>query len=1605
METPVTGWSIASSRLQGVPASSNSLAFIIKATDNNGCQSATKTLTLNPTCPTISTSSIVLASTTATVGVAYDQAITGASGGTLPHTYSLDTPIPTGWSIVSGNLQGTPTSTSSLTFKIKATDNNGCSSTTTKTITLNPACPTISTSSIVLASTTATVGVAYDQAITGASGGTLPHTYSLDTPIPTGWSIISGNLLGTPTSTSSLTFKIKATDNNGCSSTTTKTLTLNPTCPTISTSSITLGSTTATVGVAYDQAISGVSGGTSPHIYTLESPVPSGWSIASNRLQGTPTSTSSLIFKIKATDNNGCSSTTTKDITLTPTCPIFSINSWSGTIPSATKGSPYTSPEMTVNGTSAGCDFEIVSHSGNGTWNISGNKITGTPADDSENIVVRATLTGSSCTSTNQTFKINANCPSISVNSVTLTPATATIGTSYTGTISGASGGATPYKYELIYPVPAGWSMASNGTTLQGTPTAVSNSFIVRAIDNNGCLSAATKTLTLTTSCPPFTIDSWSSTPAATVGESYTSPEITVDGATTGYTFSMVGGTPSNGTWSINGNKITGTPATSGSVTITVRATLNNTSCTSPSDRTFTIPVNCPTFAVDSWTGTIPTAAIGQTYYSLPLTVGGTSSGYTFAIVGQSGSSSWSIDSYKRITGIPTVGSETVTVQATLGSSTCTSPDKTFTITANCPTISVGSVALTMTSATAAIGTPYTGTISGATGGTSPYKYTLEPIIPDGWSIASDGYTLQGIPTTSPTSFTVRATDANGCPSSSTKSLSLTTGCPTIALATSLSASEATVGVAYSATIGTPTGGQEPYTYSLASPPSGWEVNGTTIQGTFSSRPSGGLYSLTVNVKDKYNCTGTHTYTITVNKGTPVITFTLPTDKKYGDEPFLVNASSSSNGAFTYTGGSSSVATVAPNNGQVTIHGAGSTTITASQAEDNNYFAATTEPKTLVISKTNQTIVDFTFGEEIGYLKDLSIQVSARTRIGDTNKPGLAVSFSSSNPEIASISQDNKNIIIHKAGTVEITASAIGDDNHNAATPVKKTLIINKATPEIQYQKLTNKTYGAAPIPIEAKVLDIDLPLTYESSNTNVAIINGTHIEIKGVGTTTISYKCEGNDNYKNVTITQTLTILPATVIIAVNDSKRQVNKVNPDFSAKYDGWVNDEGVSVLKTKPQFSTTATIDSPIGRYLIEAEGAVADNYTFIYTKGWLTVTDRPTLYATVDPVSRTYGDERPLSFTIKYTGFESGDNESMIDKHPEVTCDVQPNSPAGDYDIELSGGEDDKYDIDCTNGTLTVQRAVLTVQADDQTRFYGEPNPTLTFKYSGFQLGEDESVLEQTPTASTEATTESPAGAYSIIVSGGADDCYRFARVPGTLTIKSRTLTVMYGIAPFEIPINQSGISLADIKMSTKGIISVSISDEGKLIATILSTGETVLSVQSSSTISIPIIVTKATLIAKAEDYKRKQGDRNPDSWKINYEGFKYDDDINSIDELPIATCSAQSGSPDGDYRIVVSGGLAKNYVFDYQLGMLTIIASEQLPTAFTPNGDGINDIFPYTGYKVKIFNRLGVLLFEGDSGWDGRYKGRLVEPGVYFYISTSPQGVVQKGSVEVIRTK
>jgi len=178
-----------------------------------------------------------------------------------------------------------------------------------------------------------------------------------------------------------------------------------------------------------------------------------------------------------------------------------------------------------------------------------------------------------------------------------------------------------------------------------------------------------------------------------------------------------------------------------------------------------------------------------------------------------------------------------------------------------------------------------------------------------------------------------------------------------------------------------------------------------------------------------------------------------------------------------------------------------------------------------------------------------------------------------------------------------------------------------------------------------------------------------------------------------------------------------------------------------------------------------------------------------LTITADDKTRTYGQPNP-PLTASVTGFVYGENSSVIAGSPAFGTAAGPVSsvPGSPYPITVSIGtlSAANYTFRFLNGSLTVNQAALTATADNKSRTSGAANPPLTISYSGFVNGENPSVIDTPPTASTAATSESEAGTYPILLTGGSDDNY-------SITLANGLLTVLPEVGPGTLPVTAGGI--------------------------------------------------------------------------------------------------------------------------------------------------------------------------------------------------------------------
>jgi FG-GAP-like repeat/Secretion system C-terminal sorting domain/IPT/TIG domain len=243
---------------------------------------------------------------------------------------------------------------------------------------------------------------------------------------------------------------------------------------------------------------------------------------------------------------------------------------------------------------------------------------------------------------------------------------------------------------------------------------------------------------------------------------------------------------------------------------------------------------------------------------------------------------------------------------------------------------------------------------------------------------------------------------------------------------------------------------------------------------------------------------------LTVVKADQNIVFGALAAKTFGDASFNLAATVSSSLPISYMSSNTSVATVSGNT--VTIVGAGSTAITASQTGNGNYNPATNVQQVLTVSKANQTI---TFGS----LPNKTVGDAPFILTG-TSSSGLSVTYSGSNPAVATVSGNTVTVI--GFGTTTITASQTGNSNFYPATNVQQDLAV-KENQTITFGTLSDKTFGDAAFVLTASSSS-SLAITYASSNTAVATVSGATVTIVGAGATTITASQAGDANFNPAT-------------------------------------------------------------------------------------------------------------------------------------------------------------------------------------------------------------------------------------------------------------------------------------------------------------------------------------------------------------------------------------------------------------------------------------------------------------------------------------------------------
>ena len=830
----------AAGLLSGTPTQQGTFPIVVTVTDGNSCTGTSATYTLVINCQTISvgnpnTNSWPAGSPLTAANFTFTQ--TGAIGGA---TFTTASTLPTGVTLTTaGVLTGTPMQGGTFPITVTVTDGNACTGTSSG-YSLTIVCPTITVTNP--ANSTGTAGVAFSEQFTQAGGvGTI--TWSVTGALPTGITLNTSNgiLSGTTNVAGTFPITVTATDQNGCAGTgATYNLTIN--CQTISVTNP--GVNTGTVDAAFSQTFT-VTGILGTVTWSETGPLPAGITLDSSTgvLSGTPTVNGVFPITVKATDTNTCFGTSS--YTLTINCQTITVTNpvnANGTVDAAF------SEQFTQSGAHGTATFTTASTLPAGLTLSSTGLLSGTPTVTGVYPIVVTVTDSNGCTGTSATYNLTIFCQTINVTNPVNTSGTVSAPFSETFTQTGAHGTAT---FTTVSTLPPGITLAANGV-LSGTPT-LNGSFpiTVTVTDANGCQGTGA-VYTLVIGCQTITVTNPVNT-NGTVSVPF-SETFTQSGAVGGATFTTASTLPTGLTLAPNG-VLSGTPTQPGTFPIVVTVTDGN-GCTG-TGATYTLFIACQTINVGNPSSNNAPAGTPLPAANFTFTQSGAVGGATFTTASTL-PTGVTLTTAGVLTGTPMQGgSFPITVTVTDGNG-CTGTSSGYTLTINCPVITVTNPANSTGTAGVAFSEQFTqaggvGTITWSVSGALPAGITLNPST----GILSGTTSQVGV-----FPITVTATDQNGCQGTGA-TYTLTINCQTINV-TNPGVNTGTVDAAFSQTF-TVTGILGTVTWSeTGALPAGITLDSST--GVLSGTPTvNGVFPITVKATDTNGCFGTSSYTLTIN--------------------------------------------------------------------------------------------------------------------------------------------------------------------------------------------------------------------------------------------------------------------------------------------------------------------------------------------------------------------------------------------------------------------------------------------------------------------------------------------------------------------------------------------------------------------------------------------------------------------------------------------------------------------------------------------------------------------------------------------------------------------
>jgi len=449
--------------------------------------------------------------------------------------------------------------------------------------------------------------------------------------------------------------------------------------------------------------------------------------------------------------------------------------------------------------------------------------------------------------------------------------------------------------------------------------------------------------------------------------------------------------------------------------------------------------------------------------------------------------------------------------------------------------------------------------------------------------------------------------------------------------------------------------------------------------------------------------------------------------------------------------------------------------------------------------------------------------------------------------------------------------------------------------------------------------------------------------------------------NYTVEYVAGDLEITQGALVVTVNASK-VYGEPDPVLPVSITGLASIDSQVAIEEALGLEISRMPGETAGHYAVAVSGAAAtENYTVQYVAGDFEITKAP-LTVTAASASKVYGDADPTSFTVSLAGLKNNDSEDALRYLLDLSVSREPGESVGHYAITATGvSELANYTVQYVAGDFRIDKAQITVTANDLIKGFGQDDPELTVTVSGLKGDDTEAAIRQLLGIGVTRESGEELGAYAITPTGETELAnyvveYKLGTMrivqaePGQVLVSVSIQGWTYGgsaNAPatsvaggYELGELTFEYKLADADDSTY-TTNVPVNAGNYTVRATWAETESV----ATQTATADFTIERATLTVTVVDTYKSYGTPDPQDYTTILSGLTNGDSESAIRPNLELRFNREPGEDVGEYILEVKGvNFLENYALDYKSGMFTISTAAIVVTADSKTKVYDNDV-------------------------------------------------------------